>query len=243
MKQITYTLSALVLFISLNAYAQKQRSGNGKIVTTERNIPHFEELKVSGSFQVELTPSLKGKITILADENLMDEIITEVKDGALIIRNKKNSYFKSSNRKRIEIKVPHVALEKAKLSGSGKIYSQAAIHTSNFDASLSGSGKITLSIQAKKVIAQLSGSGKIQLDGKSDRVNSSLSGSGSIRLQELNAQDAKASLSGSGSIYLRCAQNLDATVAGSGRIRYFGEPKEKVHTKVAGSGSIRLAKE
>ena len=243
MKQLTYSLSALILFISLSACAQNKRKGNGSLVTKERSIEHFDALKVSGSFNVEMTSNRKNQLSIYTDENLIEDIITEVKDGTLIIRTKKNSYFKTSNWKSIKIKIPLVALKSAKLSGSGKIHSQEIVQSNHIKTSLSGSGKIVLTIATQKLSSQLSGSGKIQLKGKAQAVAAKLSGSGSIRLQEVKAKDAEATLAGSGSIYLSCSNDLDATVAGSGRIRYFGEPAGKIHTKVAGSGSIRLATE
>ena len=243
MKHLTYTLSALILFISLSACAQNKRKGNGSLITKERSIENFDALKVAGSFNVELTSSKKNQLSINTDENLIEDIITEVKNGTLIIRTKKNSYLKTSNRKSIKIKVPLVALKSAKLSGSGKIHSQETVESNRLNTSLSGSGKIVLSVATQQLNSQLSGSGKIQLKGEAQQVAAKLSGSGSIRLQEVKAKDAEATLAGSGSIYLSCSNDLDATVAGSGRIRYFGEPAGKIYTKVAGSGSIRLATE
>ncbi|MEN8768619.1 MAG: head GIN domain-containing protein, partial [Candidatus Arcticimaribacter sp.] len=166
MKHLTYTLSAFILFISLNACAQNKRKGNGKLVTKERSVEKFDALKVAGSFNVELTSSMENQISIYTDENLIEDIITEVKKGVLIIRTKKNSYFKTSNRKSVKIKVPLVALKEASLSGSGKIHSENTINTADFKASLSGSGKIVLAVEAKETSAQLSGSGKISLKGK-----------------------------------------------------------------------------
>ncbi len=239
MKHLSFILSSFLLFIGLNAIAQN--SGNGKITTKERSISAFNALKVSGNFDVELTPSLTGKLLIRTNENLIDEIITKVKNGALIIRHKKNSYLKSSNRKKTIIQVPLVALTQATLSGSGKIHSTAHIKTPLFNAKLSGSGKIVLSVEAAETNAQLSGSGRIKLKGTAENTNAQLSGSGSIRLEGIKAKNTTVSLSGSGSIYVRCTENLDAKVAGSGNVKYFGEPNGKLLTKVAGSGSIRLA--
>ena len=71
--------------------AQHNRKGNGFLVTKERSIEHFDALKVSGSFNVEMTSSRKNQLSIYNDENLIEDIITEVKDGTLIIRTKKNS--------------------------------------------------------------------------------------------------------------------------------------------------------
>ena len=89
-----------------------------------------------------MTSSLKNQLNIYTDENLIEDIVTEVKDGTLIIHYKKDSNFKTSNWKSIKIKIPLVALKNGKLSGSGKILSQEIVQSNHIKTSLAGSGKI-----------------------------------------------------------------------------------------------------
>ncbi len=240
MKKLSLLFSLLFIAASAQAFAQKQK-GNGNIITQERSIPSFESLKVSGSFNVQMISSMEGKLSISTDENLLESIITEVKDDVLIIRNKNKHYLKTSRSKAIIIKVPLADVNNVKLSGSGKIHADSAIIVDDFKASSAGSGKINLSVKATSVSAQLSGSGKIILKGSATSIKAKHVGSGSIRLQGIEAKNGEVSLAGSGSVYVRCSDSLNVSVAGSGSVRYFGEPKEKIHTKVAGSGSVRLA--
>lgn len=110
-----------------------------------------------------MTSSLKNQLSIYIDENLIEDIITEVKDGTLIIHNKKDSYFKTYNWKSIKINIPLVALKSTQLSGSKKIHCQEIVQSNHIKTYLSGSGKIVLTIATQKLSSQLSGSGKIQL--------------------------------------------------------------------------------
>lgn len=221
--------------------AQHYIKGNGHIVTKERTIEGFNTIKVSGSFNVHLSPELKKKLTLTTDENIIEAIVTEVKEGVLIIRSKKGRNLRPSDRNRIQITIPQASLKGPFLSGSGKIYSDNTFTTGQFKSHLSGSGKIDLQLKADHIETVLSGSGKIVLTGHTNRLKVKLSGSGVIRLNDLEAQQGEISLSGSGNAYVHCRDELKAVVSGSGRIRYYGEPKEKLHTKVNGSGSIRKA--
>tara|TARA_B110000037_G_C17001263_1_gene457324 strand:+ start:312 stop:593 length:282 start_codon:yes stop_codon:yes gene_type:complete len=90
----------------------KKARGNGSIVTEDRTVDEFSRLKVSGSFRVVLTSDRTKELSIKTDENLMDYIITEVKDGSLIIKMKNNYYLKPSNHKAIAVEVPLYSLRK-----------------------------------------------------------------------------------------------------------------------------------
>lgn len=240
MKKFSLLFCLFFIAASTQAIAQKQQ-GNGNVTTQERSISSYEGLNVSGSFNVEMISSMNGKLSITTDKNLLESIVTEVKDDVLIIRNKKKHYLRPSGAKKVIIKVPMADVNNVKLSGSGKIYADSAIAADSFKASSAGSGKIELSIKAETVSARLAGSGKINLKGSATNIKVKHAGSGSVRLQGIQAKNGTVSLAGSGSVYVRCSHKLDVSVAGSGSVRYFGEPKDKLHSKVAGSGSVRLA--
>lgn len=206
-----------------------------------RNVSTFDQLKIAGPFDVTLSPDRVGSIQIDADQEMLDKIITEVKNGALIIRMKKRSYFSTNPWKTIAIDVPMPNLRAIHLSGSGKVHNTTAFSTDNLEVKLAGSGSITLLTNATNVNSQLSGSGTVKMKGTTTQINVKLAGSGHAKLQELKAKNGQAELSGSGSIRLQCSENLTAKIAGSGTIRYYGEPAGKLHSKVTGSGSVRKA--
>ena len=239
MKTTGLTLSFIFLFISVLSTAQKRFKGNGDLITQERSIGDFNQLLVKGPFKVELTSQFHGEITLNTDANLMDEIVTEIKDNTLIIRLKKQSYLKPSNRKSISIKAPLTAMNKITHAGSGTIYASESFTTQDLQITHSGSGKIELAIEAQNTTVNLSGSGKIQLSGRSQNLSAKLSGSGNLRLANLVAKNGEVKLSGSGNIGLSCTESLMANILCSENVRYKGDPSKKLITKVSGSGSIR----
>ena len=244
MKNLILTLALLVSVSTVSAqnWSSKKTKGNGSIVTEDRTVNAFNKLKVSGSFRVVLTSDRTKEVSIKTDENLMDYIITEVKDGALIIKIKKNYYLKPSNHKAIAVEVPLYSLREIALSGSGSVRSEEQIRTSHLEMKMSGSGKIIVGVAADDVEAVLSGSGRIELYGSSSNFEAVLSGSSSVKANELKTEEGKFTVSGSGRIETNVMEKIIAKVSRSGSIRYLGSPNLLLKTKVSGSGSIREIK-
>lgn len=244
MKNLILTLALLVSVSTVSAqnWGSKKARGNGSIVTEDRSIDEFSKLKVSGSFRVELTSDRTKELSIKTDENLMDYIITEVKDGSLIIKMKNNYYLKPSNHKAIAVEVPLYSFREIALSGSGSIRSEELIKTDQLEMKMSGSGKIIVGVAADDVEAILSGSGRIELNGSSANFEAVLSGSGSIKAKELETEEGEFTVSGSGRIEANVSDELEARVSGSGSVRYVGTSSTRVHSKVSGSGSVKEIK-
>ncbi|MGB5666061.1 MAG: head GIN domain-containing protein [Maribacter sp.] len=235
-------LGLVVLFtVSCTAQWGKRVSGNGNMITLERSTSDYDEVSVSGFFDVDLVPGTEGDLILRGEENLLEHIITEVKDGKLVIKVEKGMNLKPSSWKDgIHISVPIESINAVTLSGSGDIVGKKTIETNNFKTSMSGSGDITLDIEASSVEASMSGSGDINLSGSTTDFVVTISGSGDIKAYELQADNVDATVSGSADIKVTAKKMLKARVSGSGDISYKGNP-QKVDTKTSGSGDITKA--
>ncbi len=174
------------------------------------------------------------------ESNLLEHIKTEVKDGKLVIKVAKGVNLQPSSWNKdggIFITVPVESINEVTLSGSGDTVWEKTIETRNFSTNLSGSGDITLALNAEEVSAAMSGSGDINLSGKTINFEVKISGSGDIKAYDLIADNVKASISGSADISVTANEMLTARVSGSGDIRYKGDPK-KIVAKSSGSGDI-----
>lgn len=238
MKKIA-TLGLVVLFtVSCSAQWGKRIKGNGNVVTVERSTGDYDAIAISGWFDVDLVGGNEGEISLKGEENLLEHIITEVKDGKLVIKVEKGLNLKPSTWKDgIRITVPVESIDAISLSGSGDIVGKTTIKTDNFKTAMSGSGDITLTIESRTLEATMSGSGDIMLSGSTSDFEATISGSGDIKAYELEADHVNATVSGSADIKVTANKSLKARVSGSGDIHYKGNP-EKVDTKTSGSGDI-----
>jgi hypothetical protein len=211
--------------------------GNGKIETEKRSVGSYDEVNLSGFFDVILEKDTEGNLTVEAESNLLDYITTVVEKGALKISTKKGFSLRTSKRMQIKITVPFEDLDKVALSGSGDIVGKDLIKAKNFKAYISGSGDVSLTIEAKDIETALSGSGDITLSGTTDKLTAKVSGSGDVSCYDLKANDVEAKVNGSGDLEVYASKSLYARVSGSGDIDYKGNPA-KVDKKTSGSGDV-----
>ena len=238
MKKLSVLLLTGLITLSCSAQWGKTIKGNGNNVTIERSTGDYDGIAVSGWFDVDLVSGNEGEITLQGEENLLEYIITEVKDGKLVIKTEKGVNLKSSNWKsEIRITVPVESISSVSMSGSGDIVGKTKIKSDKFSTAMSGSGDITLDIDSNLISASMSGSGDITLSGKTTDFDATVSGSGDIEAYNLEADNVSATVSGSADIQVTAKKSIKARVSGSGDISYRGNP-EKVDTKTSGSGDI-----
>ena len=238
MKKLSVLLCAGFIFLSCSAQWGKTIKGNGNNVTIERNTVDYDGVAVSGWFDVDLVSGNEGEITLEGEENLLEYIITEVKDGKLVIKTEKGVNLKSSNWKSgIHITIPVESISHVAMSGSGDIVGKTKIKADKFSTAMSGSGDITLDIDSSSISTSMSGSGNINLSGTTGDFEATISGSGDIEAFDLEADNVEATVSGSADIEVTAKKSIKARVSGSGDITYRGNP-EKINTKTSGSGNI-----
>lgn len=233
-----YFLLLISLSISF-AYSQKNKTikGNEKTTTITRTTAAYEGLEVSGSFDVKLISGKEGNIIIKGDENLLEFIITEVKDGRLSVYFDKNKTIRYNYNSSIEVTIPIEEINQLSFSGSGNLKNNDLIKTENLNVEISGSGNVSYNAETKNLKITKSGSGNLVGKGTTNNLDLKSEGSGNVNLYDLKSENAVVSQTGSGNIKVNCSVNFDALTIGSGNIQYYGNPK-KTATKVEGSGSI-----
>lgn len=227
------------LLVTTFAFAQwgngKKIKGNGNITTITRSTADYNGIKTAGPIDFKLVPGKEGNITITGDANILDFIITELKEGKLVVKVKKGTRIKPS--KKISVTIPYKSINSVVLAGSGDITNEGKIQSNTFNVALAGSGKINLNIEASTTKTNITGSGDIKLKGKTTNLNAKITGSGDFDGLDLVTQNANATITGSGQANVICNGNLKVKITGSGDVNYKGKPKNK-NIKTVGSGKV-----
>ena len=237
MKKIVCILTILVSFQASAQWPWEKIEGNGKLKKESRELTSYTAVASSGSWDVMIAYGESNTVQVEGDENLLNYIETEVKDGRLSIRPKKNVNLRSRNK--ITVYVSLTKMTGIYLSGSGDIIGQGRFRNDGTtDFKLSGSGSIRLTFdKVKTAEVAISGSGDILLAGSARTVNTRISGSGNADCSDLIAEDASAHVSGSGNVKLNASHSVDASISGSGNISYKGAATD-IRKHVAGSGRL-----
>lgn len=225
---------AVFTLIGFNALAEEQT----------RKVDPFSEISLRIGAKVHLEQGAKQNLEIVAKPSTLEQILTEVKDGKLIIRFPNKDYFwKTFQPGEITIYITTPEINGLGVSGSGDIIAEGTIKTKILDLGVSGSGNIRLSeLSAEQVKGTISGSGDIVLAGKdaAQDLSIAISGSGSLKAMNYSADDVSVKISGSGNVDIEANKNLYIRIAGSGNVTYKGRPL--IDQSIAGSGKVRSAR-
>lgn len=205
----------------------------------KRNVGEYDEIHVSGWFDVELITGEEGTIELEGREKYLKNISTEVIDGVLKIKWERSyniiPFYSWSD---INITIPVNEIVAVALSGSGSIVGKTKLVANNFETRTSGSGKVDLDVEAGSLKSVISGSGDTLLRGTANDFIAEVSGSGDIEAFGLKANSVTAVISGSADIEVHANESVKARISGSGDVRYIGNAR-KIDSKISGSGSIK----
>ncbi len=232
-KTAGFVLALSLLVGSTSCLDEYFISGNHSPATEMRRARNFDEVSVSGSFDVQIIPGDEYSVRITAESNLLDYIETEVIDHKLRIYNR--NLYNIHNHEPMLIEIVCPSLNELHLSGSGNVNTELFV-SDEFDVSVSGSGTIYAQVDALELDANISGSGKIELEGTSRNAEIDISGSGKIHAFDFPLEYCDAHISGSGSMYVNASKTLEAAISGSGNIYYINHPV--VHARTSGSGKV-----
>ena len=170
---LLFGICCLLAACNLSGQWGKKIKGNGNTVTETRDVGRYEGVSLSGWFDVELVSGAEGTITLEGEENLLEHLETEVdRDGTLKIKTEKGYNLQPSSWRNggIRITVPVESIGEVSLSGSGDIVGKTRLAAGHFRTTMSGSGDISLEVEAENLDASLSGSGDIVLSGTAGAV-------------------------------------------------------------------------
>jgi hypothetical protein len=239
MNKSIFLLAALMLSTMTHAqwWGNEKIKGNGKMTTETRNTGAYDGIKCAGSMDYVLVAGDEGMIKLEGEENLLEYIMTEVKNGNLIVKTKKGVNLRPSSNKELKVTIPFKDINKVSLAGNGDLWNTDTIKADDLDVSLAGSGDIVLDVETTSVKGSVAGSGDLTLKGNTNDLVASVAGSGDFHGFMLQADNTTVSIAGSGDAEVVSNKSIKARVAGSGDIEYRGNP-DKEDTKVTGSGTI-----
>ena len=191
----------------------KKIQGSGNIISESRELNNFTSIILLGSIDVNIKTSESNNCVVVADDNLIPFIKTEVVNNNLQISINKNY----SSIEGIEVNVNAPEYDEVSISGSGDI-NIIDFKNDNLSLNISGSGDITANGEVQTLIAKRSGSGD-------------------IISAELISKSATITINGSGDAKIWASDSIAAQINGSGDIEYSGNPIN-VKSKINGSGDI-----
>jgi hypothetical protein len=210
--------------------------GSGNQITTTRDVEPFTFVETSGSIKLVLKQGPQ-ELRITADDNLMDEIRTNVSGNTLDIDMKGNF----CNTGPITVYLSSQAYEGVDASGAVEIVSDGLLQLKDFEMNLSGSSKVDLNMNAANVSTKSSGSSEISIKGQASSHDVELSGSSSVSALDFVVGKYRIESSGASESKINVLNELEVKSSGSSDVEYRGNPS-KVSNSDSGASSVRKIK-
>ena len=175
--------------------------GSGNTVSEKRDLNDFSGIDVSGAFEVEVVSQKDFRVEIEADDNLLSQIKTEVRNGILRISSEDD--IKTKNSIRIRISAPDI--DRIEVSGATKF---SLVDLKNDELKL-----------------DISGVSKVKLSGVTGNLSAEISGASHVDAENLKAATATIEASGASHVEVNVSEELVADASGASKINYSGSPK------------------
>lgn len=232
---IAILIMALVLMVLVrfNLKIGPAIEGSMNVVTEYRDIPAFNAIEASGALNVELLQNNKVGLTIEADDNLIELIVTEVTDSVLSIRLKD----KVGKHKALDVKVDLITIQAIKASAGARITSVNTIVGLVLSHIISSGAFSDLDLDFEKITIEASSGAHAALSGKVNDLFLKSSSGAHVDARELKAENAtvKSSSGAINHIFVNHEMSIDAS---SGAIvNYYGQPAIR-NQKTSSGGTI-----
>lgn len=211
--------------------------GGGPVVSRDVEIDDVRSVELASSGDLTVRRGDTPSLTVRAPEGTQDRLVSEVRDGVLVLDARGSFGFQDLGDVEYELVVGE--LQQVLISGSGDV-TGSDVTGDELRVLISGSGSIEIDgVDAEEVAASIDGSGDVELSGRTATARFGIDGSGGIEAEDLRADEVEAAIGGSGSIEVHAARRLDASIGGSGSVTYAGDPE--VTSQVDGSGDVTRA--
>ncbi len=204
-------------------------------ITVNRNVPAFSGVKVSQGIRANINMGDSTIVKVTAPDAEIGNVITEVKNGMLIIHFNKQVKFKYVRDVVVDITTPK--LDKLVATSGSTVVATDVKSNSFFMSSTSGS-QLTIGIEATSITAESKSGASMSISGKTQKVECSASSGASLHAKDLVSSVAKAEVSSGASLSVTAESSLAAAASSGGSISYYGNATV-TDVRASSGGSIR----
>lgn len=208
--------------------------GNRNVVSEERAIKSdFDVINVQQGINLYIMQGKPNDIRVEADDNIIDLLITEVKNNELNIYFEKNvNQAKARN-----VYLTTETISAIKASSGASVKSENTIQATSLDLDSSSGSTIKIRANASDIKSESSSGSSIKLYGNCNTFTANASSGSSINAQELKTDYAKTATSSGASIDVYVTGKLTAKASSGGDIDYRGNP-ETVDKETSSGGRV-----
>lgn len=205
--------------------------GNGNIKSQERDITkNFSAIHVSQGIDVYLTTNNTKKLTVEADENIIDLLKTEVNDGTLKIYFKKNVWRTKS--RKVYLSVP--SLSSIVATSGASVRFENSLKADKLSLRATSGADIYAHVEITDLSSETTSGADIKISGFANNFEASATSGSDIKAYDLKVDYVKAKVTSGADVRVYAVKEINAKATSGGEIKYNGNPTVVNKTKNSG---------
>ena len=207
------------------------KRGNGQVVEESREVSEeFTMVYASEGLDVFVTQGDEFSINVEADENIIDLIGTDIRDGRLKVHAIENI---GRATKSVYVSLPEV--EALETSSGADLIAQTTITADKIELEASSGSDLEVEVDARTVVAETSSGADIKVSGRTDMLQADASSGSDIKARGLLAKRCTADASSGADITVNVSESLIADASSGADISYTGDATVQKKKSVSGS--------
>ena len=195
----------------------------GALVEREFKTDSFSGITINSKFDVEITQDTLQKVTIRAEENLIDNFSVVVKDGQLKVS---RIYCMKKNRNTL-VKISVDTLAQLKVQTGGKIKSTNTIKGENIEMEISSGGSAEMKLAYSSIVCNLSAGAMGILEGYANSFKSDMNSGSTLKAGKLVTKTCNLSANSGAMAEVNVTDQLTVEASSGANVHYRGNPVKK----------------
>ena len=235
---VVLLLGIAVLIIGAACTENARRSGpSGDAVKQDRTVSAFDAVDIGGAFKVVIKQGSQEAVTVEADADIIEKIITEVNGHTLKIYTEKDCCWDAHE---MTIYLTVKDLNYMEISGACELKTEGELRLDNLEMEVSGASEMNLNLALNKLDMNVSGASEMNLSGSCDNVYMETSGASELDALNFKVSSMTIDASGASDCKVNVVDKLQVEASGATSVRYTGSAT--VSSNTSGASSIERMK-
>lgn len=222
--KILTSVILILLSLTLCSWASQGTERKRKVETETREVGFFNKINSSGPVQLILQKGETNKVTVEAESNIIEYVITEVEGDKLIVR-MTGSWNNEKIKQPILVHVTLPELREIKAKAASSVESKEVWESPELKLDASSAARISLAVKTRNLELEVVSAASIIISGETVELEAELTAAGTLKAGELVAERADVKISSTAYAVINVQNELSYDVSAIGKLKYYGSPE------------------
>ncbi len=206
------------------------------LVTEVRQLVEFTKIDMDGGAKVSLVQGDEHSIIVEGSRRVVDQVVTEVKDGVLEIHYRDRKLFENWAEK-LTLTITFNDLSEFILDGGAELKADN-LNLESLSIVINGGASVKMNdLLVSTLSMSLSGGGDIHVSGVAENQTINVSGGTNYQAEDLKSANVRVDIAGAANVVVWATETLNLDLAGAYSVSYWGSPQIK--QSIGGIGQVK----